>query len=570
MGTLHMAPRAMLLALAATCSAVQPPADRGEQVAAIRRLEAQAGIMAPAAAKELKGGAAASDGSTTVLQPPVDRNEQVAAIRRLEAQTGIMAPAAAKEITGGARAEWGSSMSRGEGWNREAFEDVVVPKRFQNVGNDTKERPSVRELRQALSKSGLLPSNKTRDNNKVRSKTVWIFWAQGEAHLAAQKQGKYGNCLVTCVQKWRDLNPKWTVEVVDDARAKELSVSYARFFNKGAIGQALLSDVLRLDLLNRYGGVWADVSVCPVAPLDDYIEEKLAPAGFYSMWLNHWPNEQDALTCETQCYDADAPQCNARVTVTWFMAASGPKNYIIHAWHKELSDRMAKIEKGSNDYPYFLVHCVLTDLVVHGGKDLEHLTKKLQNMPKDLPAGDRAWAEALKLNPNDPERMVDKFHNGCPAPSAVLREETIEKREAERAARDEAAAAADAAATSPEEAAAAEAMATAQATAQANADDPDVAAAVAAAVAVADEVEAANAAANAPVAPDACHRCGVGENCCGKGGSWEGLCPGERSWEDGHTACFADMEKKGVPVPGMEAAMKKVKEYKAATPSQRG
>jgi hypothetical protein len=292
--------------------------------------------MAPAAAKELKGIAAPGDG-LTVLQPPVDRNEQVAAIRRLEAQTGIMAPAAAKEITGGARAEWGSTMSRGKGWNREAFEYVVVPKRFQNVGNDTKERPSVRDLRSALSKSGGLPSNKTRINNKVTSKTIWIFWAQGEAHLAAQKQGKYGNCLVTCVQKWRDLNPNWTVELIDDARAKELSVSYARFINKGAIGQALLSDVLRLDLLNRYGGVWADVSVCPVSPLDDFIEEKLAPAGFYSLWLNHWPTADDALTCETQCYDEDAAQCNARVTVTWFMGASAPKNYIVHAWHREFT-----------------------------------------------------------------------------------------------------------------------------------------------------------------------------------------------------------------------------------------
>jgi hypothetical protein len=542
----------MVAALVATCSAVQPPVDRGEQIAAIRRLEAQTGIMAPAAAKELKGMAAPGE-ALKALQPPVDRNEQVAAIRRLEAQTGVMAPAAAKEITGGARAEWGSTMSRGKGWNREAFEDVVVPKRFQNVGNDTRDRPSVRDLRSALSKSGGLPSNKTRANNKVTSKTIWIFWAQGEAHLAAQKQGKYGNCLVTCVQKWRDLNPKWTVELVDDARAKELSVSYARFFNKGAIGQALLSDVLRLDLLNRYGGVWADVSVCPVAPLDDYIEEKLAPAGFYSLWLNHWPTDNDALTCETQCYNADAEQCNARVTVTWFMAASGPKNYVIHAWHKELSDRMARIEKGSNDYPYFLVHCVFTDLVVHGGKDLEHLTKKLQKMPKDLPAGDAGWAELLKLNPNDPNRMVDKYHEGCPAPSTVQRAETIEKREMERVARDEAAAAADAAATSPEEAAAAEATAA----------DADVAAAVAAAVAVADEVAAANAAADAPVAPDACHRCGEGENCCGAGGSWEGLCPGERSWEDGHTACFKDMETKGIAVPGMKAALEKAK----ATPS---
>ena len=545
----EMARPPLMLALVAACGAVQPPVDRGAQVAAIRRLEAQTGIMAPAAAKELKGIAAPGDG-LTVLQPPADRNEQVAAIRRLEAQTGIMAPAAAKEITGGARAEWGSTMSRGKGWNREAFEDVVVPKRFQNVGNDTKERPSVRDLRSALSKSGGLPSNKTRINNKVTSKTIWIFWAQGEAHLAAQKQGKYGNCLVTCVQKWRDLNPNWKVELVDDARAKELSVSYARFSNKGAIGQALLSDVLRLDLLNRYGGVWADVSVCPVSPLDDFIEEKLAPAGFYSLWLNHWPTADDALTCETQCYDEDAAQCNARVTVTWFMGASAPKNYIVHAWHRELSDRMAKIEKGSNDYPYFMVHCVFTDLVVNGA---EHLKKKLQGMPKDLPAGDSGWAKALGLNPSDPNRMVDKFHAGCPAPSTVQRAQSMEKREAERKARDEAAAAADAAATSPEEAAAAEATAA----------DADVAAAVAAAVAVADEVAAANAAKDAPVAPDACHRCGVGENCCGVGGSWEGLCPGERSWEDGHTACQADMEKNGIAVPGKKAATQKAK----ATPS---
>merc|ERR1740117_2435154 len=113
--------------------------------------------------------------------------------------------------------------------------------------------------------------------------------------------------------------------------------------------------------------------------------------------------------------------------------------------------------------------------------------------------------------------MVDKFHDGCPAPSTVQRAETMEKREADRVARDKAAAAADAAATSPEEAAAAEAT-------------------------------AANAAADAPVAPDACHRCGVGENCCGVGGSWEGLCPGERSWDDGHTACQADMEKNGIDV----------------------
>ena len=418
-----------MLALFA-CNAVQPPVDRAEQVAAILRLEKQTGTLAPAAAKEVGAGSAALGVGWAALQPPVDRNEQLAAIRQLEKQTGIEAPAAAKDLTASGPTSWGSTLSRGDGWNREAFEeDMVGPRGY---GNGTK--AEARNLRNALSKLG--PSNLTRANNELTVRTIWIFWAQGEAHLAAQKQGKYGNCLGVCVQKWRDLNPDWTVELIDDARAKELSPSYSRFINKGSIGQALLSDVLRLDLLNQYGGVWADVSVCPVAPLNDYIEEKLAPAGFYTLWLNHWPTKDDALTCETACYDEHASSCNGRTTVTWFMAAASPKNYIMHVWHKALSDRMALIEKDTNDYPYFMVHCVFTALLVDGKN---HLTDKLEKMPKDMPAGDAGWSKFLNLNPYAPDRMVDKFHEGCPLGGTVRREASRQAREVQREARDEAA-----------------------------------------------------------------------------------------------------------------------------------
>ena len=519
---LATARRALLVALVTTCSAVQPQGDRGEQVAAIHRLEAQTGILAPAAAKELTAGSAAPGNGLTARQPPVDRNEQVAAIRRLEIQTGVEAPAAAKEITAGARATWGSALSRGEGWNREAFEDVVVPEGHSGAEiYSTKEVPSIRDLRRTLSKSPG-QSNKTRINNRLALKTVWIFWAQGEAHLAAQKQGKYANCLVTCVQRWRDLNPDWTVEMVDDARAKELAPSYARFAKKGSIGQALLSDVLRLDLLTKYGGVWADVSVCPVSPLDDYIEDKLAPAGFFTLWLNHWPTADDALSCETKCYDEDSAHCTSRTTVTWFMATSSPKNFVVHAWHQALIERMSKIEKGSNDYPYFLVHCVFTDMIVNGE---DHLSAKLALMPKDLPAGDAGWASALNLDPFNPNRMVDKFHKGCPRPSTKKRDESREQHEADRKARDEAAAAADEAASPADEAAP-------------PADE---------AASPADEAAAEPK--HIPPEPDACPKCGQGENCCGKGGAWAGMCPKERSWEDGHIACNADMVKNGIPLP---------------------
>jgi len=206
------------------------------------------------------------------------------------------------------------------------------------------------------------------------------------------------------------MNPDWHVELLDDARARVLSTSYDRFSQKDGLGMALLSDLLRLDLLNEYGGVWADVSVCPVHPLQSYIDEKLSPVGFYVPWLNHWPTAGDAQNCERNCWDKDSTYCNSRVTVTWFMAASGPNNVVIHAWHRALNDRASQIEKGTNHYPYYLVHCVFNQVVQKN----KHVSKRLQLMPKDLPAGDAGWAWAFSLDPEDPERLFDKFHRGCP------------------------------------------------------------------------------------------------------------------------------------------------------------
>ena len=67
--------------------------------------------------------------------------------------------------------------------------------------------------------------------------------------------------------------------VVAPAEAKLLAPRYAAVRNHpkskwGGMG-AGASDLLRADLLSRYGGVWVDTSVCPFQALDDWLPAAL-------------------------------------------------------------------------------------------------------------------------------------------------------------------------------------------------------------------------------------------------------------------------------------------------------
>ena len=49
----------------------------------------------------------------------------------------------------------------------------------------------------------------------------------------------------------------------------------------------LLADLLRTELLSRYGGVWADTSLVPIQPLDNWLHTVVAPAGFWGFAESH-------------------------------------------------------------------------------------------------------------------------------------------------------------------------------------------------------------------------------------------------------------------------------------------
>lgn len=117
-------------------------------------------------------------------------------------------------------------------------------------------------------------------------RVVWMHWEQGEFDASLGTQEKL------CVEGWRALNPTWEVRLLD-ATAGELwappvgALTEGRTFSSGVSGVSgrprLIpeggrvqhkADLLRAYLLACYGGVWADVSVLPLVPLDDWLVSK--------------------------------------------------------------------------------------------------------------------------------------------------------------------------------------------------------------------------------------------------------------------------------------------------------
>eukprot|EP00966_Prymnesium_polylepis_P322981 7379204-Prymnesium_polylepis.1 len=156
-----------------------------------------------------------------------------------------------------------------------------------------------------------------------------MYWAQGEhslylksfeqpdnASLSAYGTSTYGKYRTgyRCLMGWRRLNPSWDVRLLNDAEAIRLSPAFSRLADRGVGKTQLWSDVLRLDLLARYGGVWADVSTCPVHTLEEWLPNYVAPTGFFSFW---WKYDPVVLRRELNCENAVTDPRDGNLGHTW-------------------------------------------------------------------------------------------------------------------------------------------------------------------------------------------------------------------------------------------------------------
>ncbi len=129
--------------------------------------------------------------------------------------------------------------------------------------------------------------------NKI-SKKIFILWYQGwpKAPYVVKK----------CSESWINKNKDWDIILLDKFNIKR----YIEFEISKDVSIQAMSDIVRIKLLRKYGGIWVDASVYCNRPLNEYIFKFTRKTGFFAF-------------------------CNPgkdRLISSWFLASSND-NYII-------------------------------------------------------------------------------------------------------------------------------------------------------------------------------------------------------------------------------------------------
>ena len=143
-----------------------------------------------------------------------------------------------------------------------------------------------------------------KNNIKGFQKNIWIFWSQGWSFAPT--------LIKDCKDSWVINNPEWDVKTLDSNSFKEYSDLSFDSNKLKNLSIAHKSDLIRLELLDKYGGVWVDASLFCLIPLDNWIFNNLNSGLFF-------------FECGSKC---------ALIT-NWFIA-SKPNHKTIKLIKKEL------------------------------------------------------------------------------------------------------------------------------------------------------------------------------------------------------------------------------------------
>ena len=135
-------------------------------------------------------------------------------------------------------------------------------------------------------------------------KIIWTYWSQANVMPEFNK---------LCIETWRKKNPDFVIHVLNDENIlKFISLNeLPKYFFEITPLQSR-SDVVRLALLKKYGGIWMDSSIICLKSLTWCSNPILT--GYSVTW--------NSLTNELDVFDS------------WFIACN-KNSYIIKKWHDE-------------------------------------------------------------------------------------------------------------------------------------------------------------------------------------------------------------------------------------------
>ena len=157
---------------------------------------------------------------------------------------------------------------------------------------------------------------------------IWIYWDQGwaEAPLVC----KY------CLESWKLYNePNWEIIQLDRNNIKDYIDMEERVPTFHQLPLAFKSDVLRINLLQKFNGVWVDATLFCTKPLDEWIKK-------YNDFFAFSSPSRD------------------RIISSWFLY-SKTTNYIVNSICKSVNSYIRNENKTMPEN-YFQFHYIVGDL----------------------------------------------------------------------------------------------------------------------------------------------------------------------------------------------------------------
>jgi hypothetical protein len=211
-------------------------------------------------------------------------------------------------------------------------------------------------------------------------KHIFIYWNSGflNAPLVVKK----------CLLSWKIYNPNWKIIELDDSNLNQyinIELVITNISSK-TITKTSYSDIIRIFLLKKYGGIWCDATVFCVKSLDEWLSDNII-SGFFAF--------------EQKC---------DRILSSWFLY-SDYNNYIIDKWYDNViqyinnvnntdniglhHDCITIYEWNKNKYSYghyFWFHYLFGDLY---NNDL--LFKKMYDNTTKISASEPQYLQSLNL-----------------------------------------------------------------------------------------------------------------------------------------------------------------------------
>jgi len=208
-------------------------------------------------------------------------------------------------------------------------------------------------------------------------KIIWTCWFQGIKQMPL--------IVEECIGSWKRKNPDWEIIIVTLENASQYVPNISPFLIRKDISWTGKSDILRLYLLEKYGGVWCDSSVFCNKSLNEWLFKNIS-SGFFafqrtdryllSSWflaavqnnlvISKWKSFVDWYLSinfrNNQTVNEQRPICASTPLGDKLTEWIDRKNISTSIWFSWLIRRILRIS------PYFWIHYAFEYLYRHNSK----------------------------------------------------------------------------------------------------------------------------------------------------------------------------------------------------------